>query len=118
MALFEAGNTEIYTRLLEGEYINYRNLLPADCATSVKVETNMLKDSLERASILAREGNNNVVKFETVSYTHLDVYKRQVLNRCREKPRPLRLALKWSAGKRPRGPALFVYSPTITFPLR
>ena len=102
MALFEAGNTEIYTRLLEGEYINYKNLLPADCATSVKVETNMLKDSLERASILAREGNNNVVKFEiseknleitsnsemgnideqipvitAVSYTHLDVYKRQ-----------------------------------------
>lgn len=64
MALFEAGHTQIFTRLLEGEYIKYRNLLPADCATSVKVETGMLKDSLERASILAREGNNNVVKFE------------------------------------------------------
>ena len=72
MALFEAGNTEIYTRLLEGEYINYRNLLPADCATSVKVETNMLKDSLERASILAREGNNNVVKFE-ISEKNLEI---------------------------------------------
>lgn len=72
MALFEAGNTEIYTRLLEGEYINYKNLLPADCATSVKVETNMLKDSLERASILAREGNNNVVKFE-ISEKNLEI---------------------------------------------
>ena len=64
MALFEANHTQIFTRLLEGDYINYKNLLPKDCATSVKVETGMLKDSIERASILAREGSNNVIKFE------------------------------------------------------
>ncbi len=62
MALFEANGTEIYTRLLEGDYIKYRNLLPKECATNVKVETGMIKDSIERASILAREGNNNVIK--------------------------------------------------------
>ncbi len=64
MALFEAENTKIYTRLLEGEFIRYRNLLPKDYTTSVKVETSMLKDSIERASVLAREGSNNVIRFE------------------------------------------------------
>ncbi|MEG1473651.1 MAG: DNA polymerase III subunit beta [Christensenella sp.] len=72
MAQFEVGKTEIYTRLLEGEYVKYKNLLPADGATKVTIETEMLKDSLERASILAREGNNNVVKFE-ISEKNLEI---------------------------------------------
>ncbi len=62
MALFEANNTQIYTRLLEGDFVNYRNLLPKECATNIRVETEMLRDSIERASILARE-TNNVIKF-------------------------------------------------------
>ncbi|MDL2236604.1 DNA polymerase III subunit beta [Christensenellaceae bacterium OttesenSCG-928-K19] len=62
MALFEANNTQIYTRLLEGEFVNYKNLLPKECATNLRVETDMLKEGIERASILARE-TNNVIKF-------------------------------------------------------
>lgn len=64
MALFETSKTQIFTRLLEGEYINYKNLLPKEYSTSVKVERVMLQDSIERASILAREGNNNVILFQ------------------------------------------------------
>ncbi len=63
MALFEVDDTQIYTRLLDGDFVNYENLLPKDYTTNVKVETEMLKDSLERASIMAREGGNNVIKF-------------------------------------------------------
>ncbi|MGI6152512.1 MAG: DNA polymerase III subunit beta [Christensenellaceae bacterium] len=64
MALFETEDTQIYTRLLEGEYINYKNLLPKEYTTSVKVEKEMLRESIELASVLAREGNNNVVRFQ------------------------------------------------------
>ncbi len=64
MALFEANGTKIYTRLLEGEYIKYKNLLPKECATNIKVETEMMKESIERASVLAREGSNNVIKLD------------------------------------------------------
>ena len=84
MALFEANHTQIFTRLLEGEYINYRNLLPKDCATSVKVETGMLKDSIERASILAREGSNNVVKFE-IREKNLDITSNSEMGNIDEK---------------------------------
>lgn len=61
MALFEMENTEVYTRLLEGEYIKYRNLIPAESTLNVIVEKEMLRESIERAMILAREGNNNLV---------------------------------------------------------
>ncbi len=60
MALFEVGTTEIYTRLLDGEYIQYKKLINSDFLTSITVESAMLRDSLERASILAREMNNVV----------------------------------------------------------
>lgn len=63
MALFEVGETQIYTRLLEGDFVNYENLLPKECSTVTKVEAGMLRDSIERASIVAREGSNNVIKF-------------------------------------------------------
>lgn len=63
MAAFEIGQTMIYTRLLEGEYIRYQNLIPKNQTIEVLCEREMLKDSLERASVLAREGNNNLVVF-------------------------------------------------------
>ena len=64
MALFEINGTEIYTRLLEGEYIKYKNLLPKNHKTEIIVEKDMIRDSIERASVLAREGNNNLVKMD------------------------------------------------------
>ena len=64
MALFETDGTEVYTRLLEGEYIKYQNLLPKTHKTEIVVEKDMMKDSIERASVLAREGSNNLVKLD------------------------------------------------------
>ncbi len=64
MALFEMDGTEVYSRLLEGEYIKYRNLLPKASKTDITVEKEFLCDAVERASILAREGSNNLVKLE------------------------------------------------------
>jgi len=84
MALFEVNDTQIYTRLLEGDYVNYENLLPKDCATNIKVETEMVRDSIERASILAREGSNNVVKFD-ISENMMDVTSNSEMGKIDEK---------------------------------
>lgn len=62
MALFEIGKTKIYSRLIEGEYIKYRNLIPENSNLDIIVEKEMLKSSVERASVLAREGENYLVK--------------------------------------------------------
>lgn len=56
------GNTELITVLLAGEYINYRQILPADFATRIKVRRNELADAIDRASLMAREGKNNLVR--------------------------------------------------------
>ncbi|OPJ55458.1 DNA polymerase III subunit beta [Alkalithermobacter paradoxus] len=62
-ALFLIDETKIITRLLEGEFINYKQLLPKEYNLRVKVPTKTLLNCIERTSLLAKEGKNNLVKF-------------------------------------------------------
>jgi len=61
--LVDMGYTRIISRILEGEFINYRQILPEEFQTRVKIERATLLDSIERASLVAREGKNNLIKF-------------------------------------------------------
>jgi DNA polymerase-3 subunit beta len=63
-ASIELGQTRIITRLLEGDFINYRQILPTSRQTRIRVESAKLADAVERASLLAREGRNNLIKLE------------------------------------------------------
>ena len=58
------GSTKIFTWLLEGEFINYKQVIPADTTTTILVNKAQLEDGLERASLLARMDKNNLVKFD------------------------------------------------------
>ncbi|MCT4584720.1 MAG: DNA polymerase III subunit beta [Peptostreptococcaceae bacterium] len=62
-ALFLVDDTKIITRLLEGEFLNYKQIIPSEYNLKVKVNTKSLLRSIERASLLAKEGKNNLVKF-------------------------------------------------------
>ena len=64
--LFNMENTRIISRLLEGEFINYKQIIPNDHKSRVKVQTRSLLDSIERASLMAREGKNNLIKISIV----------------------------------------------------
>lgn len=61
-ALVELGDTRIYTRLLEGEYVKYQSIIPNEHKTRVRVSKDVLAHSAERASLLAREGKNNLIR--------------------------------------------------------
>lgn len=61
-AAFNIGSTEVILRLMEGEYIKYRDIIPKDNPVSVTIGKEMLLESIERASILAKEGKNNLIK--------------------------------------------------------
>jgi DNA polymerase-3 subunit beta len=61
-AMFELSGTMIITRLLEGDFINYKQIIPEEYSTKAKVNTIDLLESCERASLLAREGRNNLIK--------------------------------------------------------
>ena len=56
------GDTTLVTTLLAGEYINYRQILPAAWITRVTVKKKELQDAVERASLIAREGKNNLIR--------------------------------------------------------
>ncbi|QEK10884.1 DNA polymerase III subunit beta [Crassaminicella thermophila] len=61
--LFNMNKTRVISRLLEGEFINYEQIIPKEYKSRVKVNTKSLLGSMERASLLAKEGKNNLVKF-------------------------------------------------------
>ncbi|MFZ5968722.1 MAG: DNA polymerase III subunit beta [Bacillota bacterium] len=61
--LFHMDDTRIISRLLEGEFINYKQIIPKEHRSCVKVDTRKILDSIERASLLAKEGKNNLIKF-------------------------------------------------------
>lgn len=61
-AAVNIGSTEVIIRIMEGEFIKYGDIIPSESTTSVKVGKEILLDSIERASLLAREGKNNLIK--------------------------------------------------------
>ena len=54
--------TKIVMRLLEGEFISYNDILPKESSTFIKVNRNMMIEAIERASLLAKEGRNNLIR--------------------------------------------------------
>ena len=56
------GNIRLSSSLLSGEYIDYRRIIPSDFKTEVKVNRSDVQDAIERASLMAREGKNNLIK--------------------------------------------------------
>ena len=54
-AVFEAGGTRLTTRLIEGEYPNYRNLLPSSYPNVLTVGRDALLEALRRVKILAQD---------------------------------------------------------------
>lgn len=57
-------DTIIVSRLLEGEFINYKQIIPTEYKIKIKVPTNLLMESCDRAALFARDSSNNMIKFE------------------------------------------------------
>lgn len=58
------GQTQFYSTLIEGDYIKYRQILPKEWKTRVRVDRQQLAMCVDRASLMAREGRNNLIKME------------------------------------------------------
>ncbi len=66
IACIRTNNTQIFMRLLEGEFIKYKNILPSEYKSKIKLNKNDISDSVDRASILARNEKDKLVKFSVV----------------------------------------------------
>lgn len=56
--MLEVGQAVIVSRLLEGDFIDYKKLIVTDYATSFTVNSKALKNCLDRASIVAKDARN------------------------------------------------------------
>ncbi|AAK77989.1 DNA polymerase-3 subunit beta [Clostridium acetobutylicum] len=62
--LFNLGNTKIISRLLEGEFIKYNSIIPEEYNLNIVARKEELLDCIERASLMAKDGNNNLIKLD------------------------------------------------------
>lgn len=63
-AVFLFDNIKVILRLLDGEFIKYKDVLPKNNNINVIIKKSYFMDSIERASLLSKEGKNNLIKFD------------------------------------------------------
>ncbi|PTJ92990.1 DNA polymerase III subunit beta [Staphylococcus simulans] len=63
--LFKVGNINFISRLLEGHYPDTSRLFPENYETKIEMSNSDFYHAIDRASLLAREGGNNVIKLST-----------------------------------------------------
>lgn len=62
--LFNLEKTKIISRLLEGKFINYNSLLPQEHKLLININRQGLQNAIERASLMAKDGNTNLIKLD------------------------------------------------------
>lgn len=62
--MVDLGDTIIINRLIDGQFINYKQIIPRDFATTVTINKEQLEDAIDRASVLSKIDKNNLVKFD------------------------------------------------------
>ena len=63
--MYSFGSVKVYGTLLTGEFIDYKKILPQSWTTEVMVMRDLLAEAIDRCSLMAREGKNNLI------YLHL-----------------------------------------------
>lgn len=63
-AIFLFDDTKVILRLLEGQFVRYEDILPKDSQCKVVLNKSDFMNSIERASLLAKVGKNNLIKLD------------------------------------------------------
>jgi DNA polymerase III subunit beta len=71
--LFKAKHLLFFSRLLEGNYPDTSRLIPSESKTEIVLHTKEFLQAIDRASLLAREGKNNVVKLSTIEDQEVEI---------------------------------------------
>lgn len=58
---FKHENTIIISNLLDGKFIDYEGIIKDNYVSTVKASTSDIRDSVERASLLAKDDKNNLI---------------------------------------------------------
>ncbi|MFC4619713.1 DNA polymerase III subunit beta [Camelliibacillus cellulosilyticus] len=71
--LFKTKYIRFYSRLLEGNYPDTKALIPNNVKTEIIVDTKRFLHAIDRASLLARDERNNVIKVKTLENNQLEI---------------------------------------------
>lgn len=58
---FKLENTIIISNLLDGKFMDYEGIIKENFVSVVKADSSYIRDSVERASLLARDDKNNLI---------------------------------------------------------
>lgn len=61
---FNFENVYLESRLIEGQYPDYNRVIPPDFGTIATINTALFMDAVERVSLMAKDGEYNVIKFQ------------------------------------------------------
>jgi len=68
-------DTRVIVRLLEGDFIKYNDIIPSSYKTRVITGREDMLSSIERASLLAKEGKNNLIRLN-ITKDSIDISSR------------------------------------------
>ncbi|MFS0749713.1 DNA polymerase III subunit beta [Oceanobacillus sp. 1P07AA] len=71
--LFRTKHLNFLSRLLDGNYPETSRLIPEQSKTKIQVKTKELLGTIDRASLLAKEERNNVVKFNAPGNAMIEI---------------------------------------------
>ncbi|MBD5632527.1 MAG: DNA polymerase III subunit beta [Clostridia bacterium] len=83
MILVAAENTVLTSRLYGGDFIKKENIIPKSFITTVTVEKDKLKASIERAAILVRSDKNSLIIFD-ISGDKIEITSASEIGRVQE----------------------------------
>lgn len=70
-ALFKIDNCSVVTRLLEGEFLNYNNVIPKNNETKVKINKLAFQNAIERAAIFSITSMEKEKKYPIKMYINV-----------------------------------------------
>lgn len=83
--LFDTGNVKIVSRLIQGEFLNYKSILPSGNKTSLVIDPQILLSAIERASIVIdRDEKRFPVTLETPDEDTLIISSKTDIGMSRE----------------------------------
>lgn len=61
---FKFEDVYLESRLIEGQYPDYNRVIPPEFGTTATINTALFMDAVERVSLMAKDGEYNVIKFQ------------------------------------------------------
>jgi DNA polymerase-3 subunit beta len=71
-ALFEIENCKVVSRLLEGDFLDYVNVIPKERETRITINKSALQGAIERASIFSISSSEKEKKYPIKIYVNID----------------------------------------------